>query len=341
MRYRLLGRTGLRVSEVFLGAMTFGEAGFGASREESGRILDVYAEAGGNVVDTANFYAGGQSESLLGELLEGRRDRFVVATKYTVSRDGTDPNAAGSHRKNLTLSLEESLRRLRTDYLDLYWVNLWDRHTPIEETMRALDDAVRAGKILYVGISDAPAWIVAQANTLAELRGWTPFAALQAPYNLLNRDIERELLPMAEAFGLTVAAWGPLAHGVLSGKFTRPQGPQGSTRIAPGSLGAHEHAAARAVQEVADDVGSTPAQVAIAWARARSRAVHPILGARTAEQLQDTLSALDLVLRDEALRSLEEATDFTLGFPGDFLAEAGPPAVFGEAFARLDGRRLP
>ncbi|MEV6160233.1 aldo/keto reductase [Nonomuraea sp. NPDC052129] len=337
MRYRLLGRTGLRVSEVFLGAMTFGEAGFGTSGQESGRILDVYAKAGGNVVDTANFYADGQSESLLGALLEGRRDRFVVATKYTVSRDGTDPNAAGSHRKNLTLSLEESLRRLRTDYLDLYWVHLWDRHTPIEETMRALDDAVRAGKILYVGISDAPAWIVAQANTLAEIRGWTPFAALQAPYNLLNRDIERELLPMAEAFGLTVAAWGPLAHGVLSGKFTRPRGPQESTRIAPGSLGAREHAAARAVQEVAGDVGATPAQVAIAWARARSRAVHPILGARTSEQLQDTLSALDLVLPDEALRRLEEATDFTLGFPGDFLAEAGQ-AVFGEASARLDGR---
>jgi hypothetical protein len=203
--------------------------------------------------------------------------------------------------------------------------------------MRALDDAVRTGKILYAGISDAPAWIVAQANTLAELRGWTPFAALQAPYNLLNRDIERELLPMAEAFGLTVAAWGPLAHGVLSGKFTRPQGPQGSTRIAPGSLGAREHAAARAVQQVADDVGSTPAQVAITWTRARSRAVHPILGARTAEQLQDTLSALNLVLPDQALRSLEAATDFTLGFPGDFLAEAGPAVFGGEIMISLRG----
>lgn len=278
--------------------------------------------------------------STTGEFLQGRRDRFVVATKYSVSRDGSDPNAAGSHRKNLTLSLEASLKRLRTDSIDLYWVNLWDRHTPIEETMRALDDAVHAGKILYIGISDAPAWVVAHANTLADWRGWTPFAALQVPYNLINRDIERELLPMAETFGMTVAAWGPLAHGVLSGKFTRPEGPGTRTRIAPESLGAREHAAARAVQEVADEVGATSSQVAIAWTRARSRAVHPILGARTAEQLKDTLSALDLTLHDEAVRRLDAASDFTLGFPGDFLAEAGP-TVFGEASARLDGRPVP
>lgn len=313
MRYRLLGRTGLRVSEVFLGAMTFG-----SSPSEARRILDLYGEAGGNVVDTANFYSGGQSESVLGELLRGRRDRFVVGSKFTVSRDGSDPNAAGSHRKNLTLSLEASLRRLRTDYLDLYWVNLWDRHTPIEETMRALDDAVRAGKILYVGLSDAPAWLAAQANTLADWRGWTPFAALQAPYSLLRRDIERELLPMAEAFGLTVAAWGPLAHGALS-------------RINPTSLGA------RAVHEVADDLGATAAQVALAWTRVRSRAVHPLVGARTAEQLKDSLGALDLTLPAEAVQRLEAATDFSLGFPGDFLAQVHPE-VFGEASAGVDGR---
>jgi aryl-alcohol dehydrogenase-like predicted oxidoreductase len=228
MRYRLLGQTGLRVSELFLAAMTFGDqgAGGGAPSQECRRILDRYADAGGNVVDTAVNYSGGQSETILGELLGGRRDRFVVATKCTMSRDGSDPNAAGSHRKNLTLSLETSLRQLRTNYIDVYWVHLWDSHTPVEETMRALDDAVRAGKVLYVGISDAPAWVVARANTLAEWRGWTPFAGLQVPYNLLDRDIERELLPMAEAFGLTVAAWGPLASGVLSGKLTRRQAPR-------------------------------------------------------------------------------------------------------------------
>src|SRR3954466_27343 len=204
MRYRLLGRTGLRVSELFLGAMTFGEqGGVGAPIEECARMLDMYADAGGNVIDTAINYRGGASEEIVGEVLDGRRDRFVLATKYTVSRDGSDPNAAGNPRKNLRLSLETSLRRLRTDHIDVYWVHLWDRHTPVEETMRALDDAVTAGKVLYVGVSDTPAWVVSRANALAEWRGWTPFAGLQVPYSLLNRDAERELLPMAEAYGMS------------------------------------------------------------------------------------------------------------------------------------------
>ncbi len=336
MRYRLLGQTGLRVSELFLGAMIFGGQGAGrATADECRRILDLYADVGGNVVDTANAY--GESEDILGELLAGRRDRFVLATKYTLTRDGSDPNAAGNHRKNLTLSLETSLRRLRTDYVDVYWVHLWDRHTPVEETMRALDDAVRAGKTLYVGISDAPAWVVARANTLSEWRGWTPFAGLQVPYNLLNRDIERELLPMAETFGMTVATWSPLAHGVLSGKLTRPGGPEVSTSRPADPLGAREHTAAGAVQEVADDMGATPAQVAIAWTRTRSRAVHPILGASTAEQLKDNLGARDLTLPEDAARRLEAALDFALGFPGDFIANL-PPWVFGEVSGRLDGR---
>ncbi len=340
MRYRLLGQTGLRVSELFLGAMSFGEQEKGgAPPQECRRILDRYADAGGNVVDTAVNYRGGESESILGELLEGRRDRFVLATKYTCSRDGSDPNAAGNHRKNLTLSLETSLRRLRTDHIDLYWVHIWDRHTPLEETMRALDDAVRAGKILYVGISDAPAWIVARANTLAEWRGWTQFAGLQVPYNLLNRDIERELLPMADTFGMSVAAWSPLAHGVLSGRFTRAEAPEAGTGSAAESLGAREHAAARVVQEIADELGATPAQVAIAWTRARSRAVHPILGASSAEQLGDNLGALDVILPEEVIQRLDEAVEFTAGFPGDFMARAETiPWVFGEAHAKLDGR---
>ena len=335
MRYRLLGRTGLRVSELFLGAMAFGEQGGGAPAAECRRILDRYADAGGNVVDTAVNYRGGQSESILGELLEGRRDRFVVATKYTMTRDRSDPNAAGSHRKNLTRSLETSLRRLRTDYVDLFWVHVWDRHTPTEETMRALDDAVSAGKILYVGVSDTPAWVVSRANTLAEWRGWTPFAGLQVPYSLLNRDIERELLPMAEALGLTVAAWSPLAHGVLSGKFTRAGTVLAGT--APDSLGPRERAAALVVQEVADELGATPAQVAIAWTMARSRAVHPILGVSAAAQLEDNLGALDVTLPDDAIRRLGAAVDFTVGFPGDFIA-ASSEWVFGDVAGRLDGR---
>lgn len=207
MRYRLLGNTGLRVSELFLGTMAYGDPDGGVSMANARRIVDRFAEAGGNVVDTANFYGGGESERVVGELLAGRRDRFVLASKYTVTRDASDPNAGGNHRKNLIRSLEQSLRRLRTDYLDLYWVHMWDRHTPVAETLRALDDMVRAGMVRYVGVSNAPAWVVAHANTLAEWRGWTPFAGLQVPYSLLRRDIERDLLPLAEAFGLTVAAW--------------------------------------------------------------------------------------------------------------------------------------
>jgi aryl-alcohol dehydrogenase-like predicted oxidoreductase len=333
MRYRLLGQTGLRVSELFLGAMTFG--GAYTPPEEGRRILDRYADAGGNVVDTASAY--GESEDILGELLAGRRDHFVLATKYTLSRDGSDPNAAGNHRKNLTLSLEASLRRLRTDYIDLFWVHIWDRHTPVEETMRALDDAVRAGKILYVGISDAPAWVVSRANTLAEWRGWTPFAGLQVPYNLLNRDIERELLPMAEAFGMTVATWGPLAGGVLTGKFTGPGGAEAGTRVEPQSVSARVHAAARGVREVADELGVTASQVAIAWTRARSRAVHPIIGARTVEQLEDNLGAIEVDLPEETVERLAAAVEFDVGFPTDFIAETSQ-AVYGEAYARLDGR---
>src|ERR1043165_9355736 len=222
MRYTTFGQTGLRVSELVLGAMTFGEqGGVGAPIEECRRILDTYVEAGGNTIDTAINYRGGASEEILGRLLAGRRESFVLGTKYTASRDPADPNAAGNARKNLRASLETSLRRLNTDYIDVYWVHMWDRGTPVEETMRALDDAVRAGKVLYVGISDAPAWIVARANTLAELRGGSPFVGLQIPYSLVYREVERDLLPMADALGLSIAAWSPLAGGILSGKFSR------------------------------------------------------------------------------------------------------------------------
>jgi aryl-alcohol dehydrogenase-like predicted oxidoreductase len=332
MRYRTLGTSGLRVSELILGAMTFGEhGGVGAPLAECGRMLELYAEAGGNTIDTAINYRDGASEEILGELLHGRRESFVLGTKYTVSRDRADPNAAGNHRKNLRASLDTSLRRLRTDYLDVYWVHMWDRHTPIEETMRALDEAVQAGKVLYVGISDAPAWVVARAQTLAQWHDWSPFAGLQVPYSLLQRDIERELLPMAESLGLGVTAWSPLAGGVLSGKYTRADAvPDGGTRLAADSLSTRDHAVARVVQEVADELGATPSQVAIAWTMVRSRAVHPIVGARHAGQLRDNLAAAELVLPSEAVARLEQATEFTLGFPSDFIAQTSP-WVFGAA----------
>ena len=183
-------------------------------------MFDAYAEAGGNVIDTAVNYTDGASERIVGELLGSQRDHFVVSTKFTLSTDPDDPNASGSHRKNLARSLELSLRRLGTDRIDVYWVHIWDPNTPIEETMRALDDAVR-GKVLYVGVSDTPAWVVSRANTLAEWRGWSPLVGIQAPYSLIQRDIERELLPMAESAAMSLAAWSPLAGGILSGKFTR------------------------------------------------------------------------------------------------------------------------
>jgi aryl-alcohol dehydrogenase-like predicted oxidoreductase len=321
MRYRLFGRTGLRVSELLLGTMTMRD------EKEARRVIDVYADAGGNVLDTASAY--GESEAVLGAVVD-RRDRFVIATKYTLSRDAADPNAAGNHRKNLVLSLERSLRRLRTDYVDILWVHLWDRHTPAEETMRALDDVVRAGKVLYVGVSDAPAWFVARANTLAEWRDWTPFSGLQVPYNLLRRDIERELLPMAEALGLSVAAWAPLAAGVLSG---------GTRRVDQSTLTARDRAAAAAVRQVADELGATPAQVALAWTRATSPAVLPLVGVSRAEQLTENLAGLDLTLPAEAVAALEAATDFERGFPADFIAECEPsPFAFGDAATTVVGR---
>lgn len=336
MRYRTFGRSGLRVSEMVLGTMTFGEqGGVGAPIEECRRMVDAYADAGGNTLDTAINYRDGASEEILGELLLGRRESFVLGSKYTVSRDRTDPNAAGNARKNLRASLETSLRRLRTDYLDVYWVHMWDHATPLEETMRALDDAIRAGKVLYVGISDAPAWVVARANTLAEWRGWSAFIGLQVPYSLLQRDIERELLPMASALDLGVTAWSPLAGGALSGKYTHPDGPEPGARLGADGLSPHDLAVARVVQDVAAEVGATPSQVAIAWTTSRSPAIHPILGARRLEQLQDNLGALELVLPTEALHRLDASTDFTFGFPTDFIAQTSP-WVFGAALMNAE-----
>jgi aryl-alcohol dehydrogenase-like predicted oxidoreductase len=330
MRYRTLGTSGLRVSDLILGAMTFGEqGGVGAPPAECRRMLDAYAQAGGNTIDTAINYRGGASEEILGDLLAGRRESFVLASKYTVTRDAADPNAAGNARKNLRASLETSLRRLRTDYLDVYWVHMWDRATPIEETMRALDDAVRAGKILYVGISDAPAWVVARANTLAQWRGWSPFIALQVPYSLVQRDAERELLPMAEALGLGVTAWSPLGGGVLSGKYTL-DGDAGSTRLDRATVDERTHTIVRAVLDTAAELGVTASQVALAWTRSRSRAVIPILGARTVKQLEDNLGALAVELSAEQCARLEAATGFEPGFPTDFIA-GNTRWVFGAA----------
>jgi aryl-alcohol dehydrogenase-like predicted oxidoreductase len=222
MKYYLLGKSGLRVSELCLGTMTFGEEwGWGASKEECYKIFNEYVEAGGNFIDTANKYTEGTSEKFIGEFISSDRDRFVLATKYTSNTKRGDPNSGGNHRKNMVQSLDASLKRLNTDYIDLYWVHAWDPLTPIEELMRALDDMVKSGKVLYAGISDAPAWVVSQANTIASLRGWTEFTGLQIEYSLIERTSERELLPMANTLDIGVTAWSPLGNGVLTGKYNK------------------------------------------------------------------------------------------------------------------------
>ncbi len=266
MRYKLLGPSGLRVSEICLGTMSFGDAwGFGADEQESRRVLSAFTAAGGNFIDTANKYHEGQSEEIVGRFLGSGRVSFVVATKYTLAMGSGDPNAAGNSRKNMRWSVEASLRRLGTDYIDLLWLHAWDYATPVEEVMRGLDDLVSAGKVNYVGLSDTPAWIASQANTLAMLRGWSPFIALQLEYSLIARTAERELLPMADAFGLSVTAWAPLGGGVLTGKYSR--GAPEDSMSAPrnqGRLTERNLQIAREVDAVADEIAATPAQVAAA-----------------------------------------------------------------------------
>lgn len=328
--YRLLGRSGLRVSPLCLGTMTFGpDWGWGADEETSRAIFDAYAGRGGNFIDTANFYTKGTSERLVGRFIAAERERFVLATKYTLNMNPGDPNAGGNHRKCMVRAVEASLRRLDTEYIDLYWLHVWDDTTPIDEIMRGLDDLVAAGKILYIAVSDTPAWRIAQANTLAELRGWSRFIALQVEYNLALRHAERDLIPMAIELGLSVLPWSPLASGLLSGKYSRDdlekqrnaeKAADGVTGSRPMTLTEKRIEIAEAVKAVAGDIGRTPAQVALAWLLTRRGVTSPILGARTVAQIEDNLGALDLVLGLDELQRLEAASAITLGFPHDFIA---------------------
>jgi aryl-alcohol dehydrogenase-like predicted oxidoreductase len=343
MRYKLLGRTGLRVSELCLGAMIFGDrrGGWGATRDEAARIVERFAEAGGNFVDTANSYAAGESERIVGELVAAERQRWVLSTKYTLSMRPDDPNGGGAHRKSLVQSLEASLRRLGTDYLDVYWVHIWDVFTPVEEVTRALDDVVSAGKVLYVGISDTPAWIVAQAVTLADLRGWSRFAGLQVPYSLVERSVERELLPMAQALELTVTAWSPLGGGLLTGRYGSDRERPDDTRVAAlgqSSLTDRNLAIADVVNAVAAERGASSAQVAIAWVRAQQArsVIVPVLGARRCDQLEDNLGALELELTAEELARFEEVSRIQLGFPHDFGADR---LAYGNTRPLIDSHR--
>jgi len=333
LRYHLLGRSGLRVSELALGTMTFGpDWGWGADLDECRRILDRFVEVGGNFVDTASNYTDGSSESFVGELVEGRRDRFVLATKYTLSLDPHDPNAGGNQRKSLVRALEQSLRRLRTDYVDLMYVHMRDHLTPIDEVVRALDDQVRLGKVLHVGVSDSPAWLVAQANTLADLRGWSPFAALQVPYSASGRSPERELFPMAAALGLAVVAWGVLGAGILTGKPTEER------RWPEDAVSDRAQRVLAALEAVARERGRTPAQVAIAWVRQRPAppTVIPLVAATREAQIVENLAAAALELGADELAAIDEAGSPELGFPRDFLESEGVRGlIYGETYDRI------
>jgi aryl-alcohol dehydrogenase-like predicted oxidoreductase len=330
--YRLLGRSGLRVSPLALGTMTFGaDWGWGSEKDEARQIFDAYLDRGGNFVDTASNYTGGTSEQLVGEFAAGIRDRLVIATKYTMQTRPGDPNGGGNHRKSMVTSVEASLRRLGTDYIDLLYLHIWDATTPVEEILRAMDDLVRAGKVLYVGISDAPAWQVARMQTIADLRGWSPLIALQIEYSLIERTVERDLIPMAAELGLGVVPWSPLAGGVLTGKYTRADlaavdgtggvsGTRRSVAASAGSLAERGLAIADVVKQVAAEIGASPAQVALGWTLRNRAVTAPIIGARTPAQLADNLGALDVQFTDAQVDALEEASPVELGFPHDMLA---------------------
>jgi aryl-alcohol dehydrogenase-like predicted oxidoreductase len=321
MRYKLLGKSGLKVSEIALGAMTFGqEWGWGADKSESRKVYDTFRAAGGNFIDTANRYTEGTSEEYVGEFIRAEREQIVLATKYTLVARSGDPNSAGNSRKNMIQSLEASLKRLNTDYIDLYWLHAWDYLTPVEEVMRAFDDMVRAGKVLYVGISDTPAWIVSRANMLAELKGWSPFIALQIEYSLIERTVERELLPMARELELAVTPWAALGGGLLTGKYNkktdepRRMNDDDTRRLTKPNL-----KIAAEVIKIAEKIGKTPAQVALNWIRQKPGIMIPIIGARTADQLKDSLGALDFSLTEKQMERLDKISEIDLGFPHKFL----------------------
>jgi aryl-alcohol dehydrogenase-like predicted oxidoreductase len=337
MRFKLLGKSGLRVSELCLGTMTFGEVwGWGASREESKKIFDAYTNAGGNFIDTSVNYTDGVSEEFVGEFTKAEREHFVIATKYTLTKpEQKDPNQGGNSRKNMRQSVERSLRRLQTEYIDLLYLHMWDFFTPVEEVLRGLDDLVRQGKVNYIAISDTPAWIVAEANARAELRGWSRFVGLQVPYSLRQRSIERAELPMAKHWDMAVMPFALLGGGTLTGKYLQKD--SGPKRYDIEELPESLVVLIKEVETVAREAGRMPSQVAINWVRQQqARAlIVPILGARTLAQVQDNLACLEWELSDEHLRRLDEASKIDYGFPLGWLEGAGE-YVYGKTFELID-----
>jgi aryl-alcohol dehydrogenase-like predicted oxidoreductase len=339
--YRLLGRSGLRVSPLALGTMTFrvGGGSWGSTDEEARTMLDMFVDRGGNFIDTADFYGQhGGSETLLGELVKGRRDRLVISTKYSLTTEPGNPNASGNHRKNMVKSVEDSLKRMQTDYIDLLYLHMWDFRTPVDEILRSFDDLVRAGKVLYIGLSDTPAWQASRMQAIAELRGWTQFCALQIQYSLVERTVERELIPMAQEMGFGVSPWAALGQGVLTGKYSRADLGGGSMddvssrkaiNAVTGKLTEKNLDIADVVVEIAGELGCTPAQLAVAWTLANPAVCAPVVGVRTPAQLEDNLGALDVALSAEHLARLDTVSAVPPVFPLDTLQGPAEAMMFG------------
>ena len=339
MKYKRLGQSGLHISELCLGTMTFGDDwGWGAAKDESMKMFDAFAEEGGNFIDTAGNYTNGTSERFIGEFVGGERDRFVLATKYTLrvgKGHAADPNWGGNSRKSMVRAVEASLRRLNTDYIDLLYLHMWDFMTPVEEVLQTVHHLVASGKVLYFAFSDTPAWVVSYGIAKATDFGWTTPVALQVPYSLLDRAVERAELPMARQHGLSILPWGLLESGVLTGKYSQASDePRRESKVGERELNAGE-----AVAQIASEIGRSPAQVAINWVRQQPGNIIPILGCRTLAQLQDNLCCLDFQLGEDQLRELDKLADFKLGFPLGFLkSDHVGNLIFGETLGLLSDR---
>ncbi len=339
MKYKLLGRSGLKVSELCLGTMGFGtDSGWGADKDSSFGIMEAFASAGGNFLDTANRYQNGTSEKIIGEFVSQRdRDFFVIATKYSLYDNLTNPNASGNNRKNMMRSVEASLKRLNTEFIDLLYLHIWDDLTPIDEIMHGLDDLVRSGKVNYIAISDTPAWMVAKANTMAELMGWSQLVALQIEYSLIQRTPERDLIPMAQHFGMTVTPWAPLAGGALTGKYLK--GDKGRIKEGSKRLNDRSVAITKEVMAIAGELGVEASHVALKWTMQKGFSSIPIVGATKLSQLEENLKTIEVVLTADHIKKLDAVSDFELGFPGDFYKEDGVKlANFGGFYDRVERR---
>ncbi len=324
--FRILGRSGLKVSPLCLGAMTFGDDwGWGANADEAARMINTYVEKGGNFIDTANVYTNNHSERIIGDVIGKKpslRTQMVIATKFANNVFPGNPNTAGTGNRSLLTNLEHSLRRLQTDYIDLYWIHSWDFLTPMEETMRSLDNAVKSGKVRYIGISDAPAWKIAQAQTAAWFKDWTPFIGLQIEYSLLQRTVEDELVPMALELGLGITPWSPLKGGLLSGKYNRANNGKvdgrfktrnGDVELTEKQLGIIDE-----LDRIASLYNTTPASVALSWVNNKPGVTSTIIGIRTVQQLEDNIAATDLHLSADEIASLDKLSAPPITFLSEY-----------------------